>query len=119
MAHDIPQTVEQQNPTSEGRIEPSMTEGEAYRYDPKYYKMTSFLGLQEGDRYDTDVANKIAFIRDFTGEKSEVDAMIQIKKMIKKLGIPVKGKELVQTLFQYARLKSDEQTIRKELSLLK
>lgn len=119
MAHDIQSQPTTQPSIGTGRMTPSMTEGEAYRFDPKYHRMTDFLGLQEGDKFDTDTANKIAFIRDFTGEKSETDAMIKIKKIIRKMGIPVKGKELVKTLFQYARLKSDQENIKKELQLLK
>lgn len=95
----------------------SLSADDQWKYDPNYLKMADFLGLQDMDRHDYDVAKKIAFLRDFTEAKEEVDAKIKLKEIIADLGVQSKGKELVKHLYEYARLYQDKTRIDKEMSL--
>lgn len=110
--------VAEEQKVATGRYEASGGSGDTYKADPNYHKMADFLGLQQQDRIDSDMANKIAFIRDATKETDELDAMVKIRDMIKQLGVSYQGKELVNKLYQYTRLSANMETIQKEMSLL-
>ena len=99
-------------------IKPSFTSGDAFKLDPNYHKMADLLGLKDEDRLDIGLAQKVAFIRDFTGEKEEVDALLKVKQMIRDLGITTVGRDLTKTLYQYARLAKDRERIDKEIKVI-
>ena len=47
--------------------------GEAsFKYNADYHKMAEFLGLQDQDKMNEEVAKKVAFIRDMTCEKDDL-----------------------------------------------
>lgn len=100
------------------RIEPSFGSGDTYKYDMNYHKMADFLGLKKDDKMDFDIAQKVAYLRDFTKEKDELDAMVKIRDVIKQLGVTFQGKELVNHLYKYTRLYQDRIRVDKEISLL-
>ena len=99
-------------------VKPSFGSGDAFKLDPDYHKMADLLGLKDDERMDIELAQKLAFIREFTGEKEEVDALLKVKQMIRDLGIPTIGKELTKTLYQYARLAKDRERIEKEIKVI-
>lgn len=99
-------------------IKPMFGTGDAFKLDPNYHKMADLLGLDDGERMDIDLAQKLSYLRDFTGEKEEVDALLKVKQMIRDLGIPTRGKELTKTLYQYARLAKDRERIDKEIQVI-
>lgn len=110
------QEVEENRRATEEHVVPSFGSGDTFKVDPNYYRMANFLGLKDTDRLDSDIANKVSFIRDFTKEKSESDAMVKIRKMIRSLGISSQGKDLVTKLYAYTRLAKDREDIDKEIS---
>lgn len=95
---------------------------ENFKYDEKYHKMADFLGVKQDDKMDSELAEKIAFIRDFTGETEELEAMIKIRDMKRRLGTSIQGKDLVKALYQLARLeglkKDTTQKYQKEMEKL-
>lgn len=99
-------------------VKPMFGSGDAFKLDPNYHKMADLLELGDEDRMDVELAQKLAYLRDFTGEKEEVDALLKVKQMIRDLGIPTKGKELTKTLYQYARLAKDRERIDKEIKVI-
>lgn len=105
--------------TDQTQYDTSFSGSDTWRYDPHYLQMTEFLGVKDEDRHDDNLAKKISFIRDFTGEKDETEAKVKIKQMIRELGISSQGKEMINQLYQYARLAQDKQRIEKEMSLFK
>ncbi len=110
--------VEEKKRAVEEHVKPTFGSGEAFKLDANYRKLASFLELKPEDRDDVEVAQKVAFIRDYTGEKEELDAMVKIRDMIHKLGLPTQGKELVKSLYAYARLSKERERIDKEISLI-
>lgn len=99
-------------------IKTTSTPADSYKYNPQYHAMADLLGLQDEDRLDLEIAQKISFLRDFTSEKEEVDAKIKLKQMIKDLGLSSRGRDLVKNLYQFARLSQEKTRIEKELSLI-
>jgi hypothetical protein len=128
MAFDIkgpilpPEVVAKQEREETRRVEehvtPTFTRGDEYKLDPNYHKMADLLGLKDDERLDVDIAQKLSFLRDFTGEKEEVDALLKVKQMIRDLGISSRGKELTKTLYQYARLAQEREKINKEIKVI-
>lgn len=85
--------------------------GETWQYHPEYHKMASFLGLNQYDRQDYEVAKKISLLRDWAGMKSKKDSTEEAMSFIdgtrRKVGTQAQGKTLVEQLFQHARLEMD------------
>lgn len=96
-----------------------MSERDIWRYDPNYQRMARFLGLTHEESMDERMASKISFLRDFTNEKDEVEAIGKIKGIVKGLGVTFRGRELIDHLYEYARLEQDRQRIQKEIDLYK
>lgn len=88
--------------------------GEAWKYNPEYHKVTDFLGVDRYDREDYGVASKVSYLVDWAadkgGAKSFEDALSHINKVRKETGTQVKGKTLVNELYQYVRLLKNPQT---------
>lgn len=112
------QQVKEQARKADNNVVTSISSKSAFKYNVKYHKMTDFLGLTTDDKMDSDLAEKVSFIRDYTKEKDELDAMVKIRDMIRDLGLQSKGKELVVNLYKYARLASERERIDKEINLL-
>lgn len=92
---------------------------DVYKYNMDYRQMADFLGLKSEDALNEDVAKRVSFLRDFTGQKNETAARIELRKLAKKLGIQAQGKELVTELYKFARLAHDKKQIEQELKLMK
>lgn len=105
-------------PMPEANVQPASSSRDTYKYNPEYHQMADFLGVDPELRMDIEIAQKIAFLRDFTSEKEEVDAKLKLKNIMRELGVNMKGKELINHLYRYARLSQDRQKIDKEMSLL-
>lgn len=103
----------------DGKIGTTVSSGNLFRTDPNYLEMADFLGLDDSDRMDVEIAQKVAFIRDSTKMTDEIDARLRIKDMIRDLGLSSKGKDLVKSLYKYTRLYSERERIDKEISLIK
>jgi hypothetical protein len=115
---ETPQQVAESSRMNTNNIRTSFGSGDAFKLDPNYHKLADLLGLRDDERMDLDIAHKLSFLRDWTGETDEVDALLKIKQMSKELGLTTKGKELTKSLFVYARLINDRERIDKEISLV-
>lgn len=115
-----PQQAEEQKRNSSGKhdIKSAISADTAFKYNYDYHKMADFLGVKKDDKMDKDVAEKIAYIRDYTKEKDELDAMVKIRDMIKSLGFQSQGKDLIINLYKYVRLASEREKIDKEIDLI-
>lgn len=83
---------------------------DVWQYNPDYNRFAEVLGIDRHERADIDVARKIAVLRDYfdIGKKlTEVQARSAVLTMKQELGVPFRGKELVDELFQHARLEMD------------
>lgn len=89
----------------------------AWQYNPDYHRMSDLLGVQQQDKMDENIAQKIGFIRDFVQAQDETDARAKIQELVRSLGVQYRGRELVQHLYQYARLSADRRKLDQELSL--
>ncbi len=115
---DSPQQIAEGARSVTEHVKSTFGSGDAYKLDPNYHKLADLLGLADDERMDLDIAHKLSFLRDWTGETDEVDALLKIKQMSKELGLSTKGKELTKSLFVYARLINDRERIDKEISLV-
>lgn len=79
----------------EANVQPASSSRDTYKYNPEYHQMADFLGVDPELRMDIEIAQKIAFLRDFTSEKEEVDAKLKLKNIMRELGVNMKGKELI------------------------
>lgn len=113
-----PQQKEEASRANDEHVSLSFGTGDAYKLDMNYHKMADFIGLNDQERMDQKVANKVAYLRDFTKEVDDLDAMIKIRDLKKSMGLQSKGKDLLNNLYQYARLIQERQRIDKEMSLI-
>jgi hypothetical protein len=123
MSNQIPEpapTVEEVNNAktiAEADVKPVSGTATAWKYNADYHKMTDYIGLSQEDKMDENIAKKVSFIRDYTNAKDELDAMVQVRNFRKELGLNTQGKELLDTLYKFLRLKSQRDTLDKEMSL--
>ena len=111
-----PQQVAERERQNITNVRTSFGSGDYFKYDPNYHRMADFLGLSEENKNDLTIAQKVSFLRDFTGEKTEVDAMVRIKGIIRELGLPMKGKELLDELYKYTRLAQERDSVNKKIT---
>ena len=81
--------------------------GDVWQYDPNYHRTAEFLGVNEYDRKDYELASKISFLTDWadkTGKKDISDKLITIDSLRKQVGTQAIGKILVNQLYQQIRL---------------
>ena len=93
----------------------------SYMDNLDYHKTAEFFDIAYDDRRDTNLYEKVEFIREWASQQSEskdaVDGLSKINELRKKLGLSVKGKELVVKLYRYIRLSVDKDRIEKEMKL--
>lgn len=82
--------------------------GETWKYNQDYHRLANFIGLNDQQKGDFRNAQKVAAIRDyFHKAKTEPEALEQIYKFQKQLGINTQGETLLNQLYQHVRLKQD------------
>lgn len=90
--------------------------------DLDYHRVADFFDVVYEDRKLPDMEEKLGFLREWAKEQSgsedRLEQMTALNALKKRLGINTKGKDLVKTLYKYARLDQDRRRIEKEMSLL-
>jgi hypothetical protein len=82
-----------------------------FKYNPTYHKFAEFLGVDKYKRENIEAANKMSFIYDWSknivGSESSTKIIKHVSDYIGELGIQFRGNELVNHLYQRARLHAD------------
>jgi hypothetical protein len=93
-----------------------------YMDDIDYHRVAEFLEVNNEDRKDFKLAEKIGYLYDWAKEETGSDDRIKrleaIKGLQKRLGIWQTGKETIKKLYQYVRLDQDRRRIEKEMGLI-
>jgi hypothetical protein len=93
-----------------------------YMDDIDYHRVAEFLEVNNEDRKDFKLAEKIGYLYDWAKEETGSDDRIKrleaIKGLQKRLGIQQTGKETIKKLYQYTRLDQDRRRIEKEMELI-
>jgi len=86
-----------------------------------YHKTAEFFEISYDERRDPSLFEKISTIQEWARQKTKsqdpVDALSEINELRKRLGLQVKGKELVTKLHRYIRLSMDRDRLEKEMKL--
>jgi hypothetical protein len=93
-----------------------------YMDDIDYHRVAEFLEVNNEERKDFKLAEKIGYLYDWAKEETGSDDRIKrleaIKGLQKRLGIWQTGKETIKQLYRYVRLDQDRKRIEKEQSLI-
>ena len=94
----------------------------SYMDDLSYHDMAKFFELSFDKRDNIHIAEKISFLADWakekTGSDDQLEHKIAIKKVIKDLGLPMVGAELIDKLYRWTRLEQDKRRIEKEMKVI-
>lgn len=86
-----------------------------------YHKTAEFFDIAYDDRRDQSLFEKIGLIQEWARQKAkssdQVDTLSEINELRKRLGLQMKGKELVTRLHRYIRLSMDRDRLEKEMKL--
>jgi hypothetical protein len=93
-----------------------------YMDDVEYHRVSEFLEVNNEERKDFKLAEKIGYLYDWakeeTGSEDRIKRLEAIKGLQKRLGIWQTGKETIKKLYQYVRLDQDRKRIEKEMGLI-
>jgi hypothetical protein len=93
-----------------------------YMDDVEYHRVAEFLEVNNEERKDFKLAEKIGYLYDWakqeTGSDDRIKRLEAIKGLQKRLGIWQTGKETIKKLYQYTRLDQDRKRIEKEMGLI-
>jgi hypothetical protein len=93
-----------------------------YMDDVDYHRVSEFLEVNNEERKDFKLAEKIGYLYDWakeeTGSEDRIKRLEAIKGLQKRLGIWQTGKETIKKLYQYVRLDQDRKRIEKEMGLI-
>ena len=94
----------------------------SYMDDLSYHNMAEFFELSFDKRDNIHIAEKISFLADWakekTGSDDQLDQKMAIKTVIKGLGLPMVGTELIEKLYRWTRLDQNKKRIEKEMETM-
>lgn len=103
------------------QIEPNRIGGFSYLDYSSYHRMCDFLRINDVDRREPKVAEKVSNIADWaqsiSGSKRELDHMKEIKKLIHTLGESHVGIDLIDRLNRYTQLDEKKREVEEEMTL--
>ena len=86
--------------------------GGQWEVDPKYHRISDFLGVNVYDRNDDKLVKKVLAIQDWAKQEGKSDditkTLTEISKLQRKQGYQMIGKTLVNQLYQDIRLHQDQ-----------
>jgi hypothetical protein len=87
-----------------------------------YHEMADFFDIGYEDRRNEMVANKLSYLTDWITDTQKIEDKTKIKfalhQIAKGLGLPMKGKELVDNLYKWARLDVEHKVIEDKMKLI-
>jgi len=94
----------------------------SYMDNMDYHKVAEFFDIAYEDRRDTSLFEKLGLIQEWAMTKSKssdiIDALSQVNELKKRLGLQMKGRDLVTRLHRYLRLSMDRERLEKEMKLI-
>lgn len=93
-----------------------------FKDDIEYHRTADFLGIDNEDRNDFKLANKISTVYDWGSKKSgsedRIDALMEIKNLQRRIGLQGQGTDVLKKLYKWIRLDSDRKRIEKKMELI-
>lgn len=84
---------------------------DTWKYNPDYHRAADFFGINEFDRKDQHIAEKISHLIDTVSQRVNAknlnEVLLNIHKIRKELGTQTTGKTLLNEVYQYNRIQED------------
>lgn len=84
--------------------------GDSFQYDPDYHRMSNFLGVDQHERGDMKIAEKISALKDWAQSQHKSgelnDTLSALHELRRKVGTQSQGKTLINELYQHLRFQS-------------